>query len=271
MNYQTFDPEDDLIDIVKCYWTLEGPARDKPQKQRIIPDGCFEMIFHLGDLYKQYLGDDNFITQPWCFVMGQLTHPLEIEPTGATRIFAVRFHPHGFTHFTNMPLKQMENTALPLSDIFGKDGVIIVKKILEAKTTEGRINLIEKFLVERLVNAKNIESIVEATVNAIIELDGQTSINEIPKKMKVHRRQLERKFSSTIGLSPKQLSKVIRLQETLKMLLDRRFENLTELAYEAENFDQAHFIKDFKEFTGLTPNKFYGKHLELSSLFSGPR
>ncbi|MBL7882399.1 MAG: AraC family transcriptional regulator [Chryseobacterium gambrini] len=78
-----------------------------------------------------------------------------------------------------------------------------------------------------------------------------------------------RKFSSAIGLSPKQLSRTIRLQAALKMLLNDQFSNLVELAYENEYYDQAHFIKDFKEFTGSTPKEFYGTHLKMSSLFYG--
>ncbi|MFK8044860.1 MAG: helix-turn-helix domain-containing protein [Crocinitomicaceae bacterium] len=83
----------------------------------------------------------------------------------------------------------------------------------------------------------------------------------------ISRRQLARKFSSDVGISPKQLSKTIRLQATLKILLDGNITNLTELAYENEYYDQAHFIKEFKAFTGLTPKEFYGDHLKMSLIF----
>ncbi len=89
--------------------------------------------------------------------------------------------------------------------------------------------------------------------------NGQLQVYELSKQININRRQLERKFSSTIGLSPKQLSKTIRLQATLKMLLNKQFTSLTALAYEGDYYDQAHFIKDFKEFTGLTPKEFYGE------------
>jgi transcriptional regulator GlxA family with amidase domain len=97
--------------------------------------------------------------------------------------------------------------------------------------------------------------------------NGQLSIDELSRQTKTNRRQLVRKFSSAIGLSPKQLSKTIRLQATLKTLLTRKVTNLTDLAYESDYYDQAHFIKDFKEFTGLTPKEFYGDHLKMSLIF----
>lgn len=70
------------------------------------------------------------------------------------------------------------------------------------------------------------------------------------------RRQLERYFKKQIGISPKQLGKVIRLQASLQMLANQKNETLTEIAYENHFFDQAHFIKDFKQFTGETPEQF---------------
>jgi transcriptional regulator GlxA family with amidase domain len=82
------------------------------------------------------------------------------------------------------------------------------------------------------------------------------------------RRQLERNFKKQIGVSPKQLGKVIRLQTALKMLLDQKSENLTDIAYESEYFDQSHFIKDFREFTGINPKDFLtNENLTLSALF----
>ena len=71
-----------------------------------------------------------------------------------------------------------------------------------------------------------------------------------------------------IGISPKQLGKVIRLQTALKMLLNHKTETLTQIAYENEYYDQAHFIKDFKEFTGTNPKEFLeDRQNVLSSLF----
>lgn len=269
MHYQTFEPNPDLTTFVKCYWTLESPREDTPEKQTIVSDGCMEMIFHYGDLYRQYVENGNSIIQPKCFVIGQLTQPLEIEPTGKTGIFSVRFHPEGFLPFATIPIKEMENTAVSLEKLYGKDGQEIEQKILKAKTTSDRINLVETFLWNRLTNAETIDRIVKETVETILTANGQLSVNELSSQNNISRRQLERKFLSVIGLSPKQLLKTIRLQATLKILQTKKFTSLTALAYENEYYDQAHFIKDFKGFTGLTPKEFYGNNLKMNSLFYG--
>lgn len=267
MNYQTFKPSNELASLIKCYWLFESPKEDTPEKQTIVPDGCMEMIFHHGDLYRQYTGKGNSIIQPRCFVIGQLTKTFEIEPTGETAIFSVRFHPDGFLPFATIPIKEMENTAVTLEKLFGEDGKEIEQKILNASSTSERIKFIESFLLKRLMNAETIDRIVKSTVETILTANGQLTIDELSKQMNVNRRQLERKFSSVIGLSPKQLSKTIRLQATLKMLTNKKITSLTDLAYEGEYYDQAHFIKDFKKFTGTTPKEFYGNRLKMTSLF----
>ncbi len=267
MKYQTHDPSHDLATLVKCYWTLESPKERPYERQTIIPDGCMEMIFHYGDLYRQYMENGSSIIQPRSFVIGQLTRPLEIEPTGKTGIFSVRFHPNGFLPFTTIPIKKMENTAVLLEKLFGKDGQEIEEIILNSVSTVERIKHIEAFLLSRLADTKAIDRMVKSIVETILTANGKLSVDELSKQTNINRRQLERKFSSSIGLSPKQLLKTIRLQATLKMLLNSKFTTLTALAYENEYYDQAHFIKDFKEFTGFTPKEFYVNNLKMSALF----
>src|SRR6186713_2118310 len=118
MNHQIFEPNSDLTALIKCYWTLESSKEKTPEKNTIVPDGCMKMIFHYGDLYKRYAEDGNSILLPRCFVIGQLTKPLDVEPTGLTGTFFVCFHPYGFLPFTTMPIKEMENTAVPLEKLF---------------------------------------------------------------------------------------------------------------------------------------------------------
>lgn len=269
MDYQTFDTSPELNAFLKCAWTLESPASATEQKQRIVPDGCMEMIFHYGDLYKQFQGEETYIIQPRCFVFGQITSPLDIAPTGTTGIFALRFNPEGFLPFTQLSAKQLENRAVSLTELFGEAGKQLEEKVLAAKSTAERIEIAETFLLNKLQETEIAGNLVKSCVSAMVALNGQRTVGQLSEELQVNRRQLERKFATTVGLSPKQLNKIIRLQTALKMLLEKRFDNLTDLAYEASYYDQAHFIKDFKEFTGLSPKQFYASNLQLSALLVG--
>lgn len=267
MSYKTYTPGRDLEAFVKCYWTLEMPKETEPERQRIVPDGCMEMIFHHGDFYRQHRSDGGSFIQPKCFVFGQITEPLEIEATGATGIFAVRFHPEGFTPFATVSLKDMENRPVPLDELFADDGVTLAEEVLASETTEERISKVEEFLLAKLVSRESVDRITKESLELIFELNGQLSVDDLSGQLSIHRRQLERKFAAVIGLSPKQLSKIIRLQATLRMIANNRFTSLTAAAYEGNYYDQAHFIKDFKEFTGMSPKQFYANNLKMSMLF----
>lgn len=268
MNYQTFQPHSDLESLVKCYWTLEVPAEKDARRQRILPDGCIELIFILGDDVKRITSGDEFIIQPRAMALGQITEPFIVEPTGYVNSFAASFYPYGFANFVSTPINSLANKETPIELLFGeKTSKELEQKIIHATDTKGRIEIIEKFLLSKLIDKVTIDSIVKTTIDTIFLTGGSTAINAILKDDLSKRRQLERKFLKQIGMSPKQLGKVIRLQTALKMLLKQQPESLTRIAYESEYYDQAHFIKDFKEFTGTTPKEFLeDDEMALSSL-----
>jgi AraC-like DNA-binding protein len=269
MNYQTFQPNNDLNSLIKCYWTLEVPAEYSSEKQRIVPDGCMELIFILGDDIKRYTAESEFIIQPRAIVVGQITEPFIIQPVGYVHCFATRFYPYGVANFIKTPLKNLENKETPIAELFGPSTAgELEQKIIHAASTQQRIEIVETFLLNKLNEKATIDRIVKSTVDALMATNGSSPIKEIIKEDLSKRRQLERKFLKQIGMSPKQLGKVVRLQTALKLLLNQKSESFTEIAYESEYYDQNHFIKDFKEFTGITPKEFLGKEqMILSSLF----
>jgi AraC-like DNA-binding protein len=268
MNYQTFEPHPVLSALVKFYWTLEVPFDPSNQKQKIIPDGCIEMTFNFRDKIKRYVAEDDFIIHPDAMVMGQRTQSYFIEPVGDVDSFAICFYPYGFANFVGTPLEQLVDVETPIGSLFGAQPAnALEQSIREAASTQERIKIIEAFLFERLHQDSTIENLVKTTVDALLATNGSSPINQILKGNLSKRRQLERNFKKQIGISPKQLGKVLRLQTALKMLLNQE-ESLTTIAYESEYFDQAHFIKDFKEFIGTTPSEFLGnENMALSTLF----
>lgn len=267
MNYQTYTPVEELRPFVKCFWSLEDLPGEEMKKQRVIPDGCTEMIFHYGDLYRQYFEDGSSIIQPRCFVFGQITTYLEIEPTGASGVLSARFLPEGLQSFLSIPVSHLENKAVSLIEVFGAEGERLGNEVLSATHNYQRIQMIEAFLLAKLTQPKTVDNITKQCVDVIMRSGGQVAMNQLTNELNIHRRNMERKFMSIIGMSPKQLAKVVRLQATLKMLEQKKFTSLTSLAYENGYYDQAHFIKDFKEFTGISPKLFFADNLKLSSLF----
>lgn len=270
MNYQTFQPHKDLAPLVKCYWTLEIPVGEKATRQRILPDGCIEMAFILGADIKRYTTGDDYIYQPRSMVIGQITEPFYIEPTGDVCTFAVRFYPFGFSNLTPIPIHELTNKETPLEDVVDKRSAQFLEaEIILAKNVEERIAIVEKFLLSLLSHKSTLDMVVKNTVDAIFASQGSASLSVVLGEHVAQKRQIERKFLKHIGLSPKQLCKVIRFQASLKMLLNEDYGSLSNVAYESDYYDQAHFIKDFKYFTGKRPKDFFGdEEVMLSSLFN---
>jgi len=269
MNYQTYKPHKDLASIVKFYWTLEVPFDPKNQKQKIVPDGCIEMTFNFGDKIKRYTSETEFILHPNAMVMGQRTKSYYILPAGNVDTFAICFYPIGFVNFVKTSLDNLVDKETPLAELFGQaEANELEQQMIQATDSQERINIIEAFLLKKLNEKNTISNIVKSTVDVLLKTNGTTPINVILKDDVSKRRQLERHFRKQIGISPKQLGKAIRLQTTLNLLLNKKSETLTDIAYEREYFDQNHFIKDFKDIVGFTPKEFLdNEHMALSVLF----
>ncbi|WCL50624.1 AraC family transcriptional regulator [Leptospira sp. GIMC2001] len=269
MEYKTFQPHKDLDLFVDCYWTLQVPTSNNPTKQRIIPDGLIEMAFILGDDIKRFTSSNKYILQPRAMVLGQTIEPFFIEPTGYVDTFSIRFYPYGFAHLVKTQLKTLANKETPIDFLFPKDMANELEySIINAKNTEQRIEIFENFLRSLITKPLEIDALVKSTLDTIIESIGSQSINGILDEKISLRRKLERKFTKYIGVSPKQLGRLIRFQAALKLLLSGESENLTDIAHQFEYYDQSHFIKDFKDFTGISPKNFLNnENLKLSSIF----
>lgn len=269
MIYHTFEPHPDLASIVKFYWTLEVPFDPANEKQKIVPDGCVEMTFNFGDEIKRFTSETAFVLHPNAMVMGQRTESFDILPVGDVDTFAICFYPLGFANFVSTPLDKLVNKEIPLTKLFDEaEAKLLEEGMMSASSSQERIKNIESFLLNKLKEKHTISAIVQSTVDTLLASKGTTTIGALLKDDLSKRRQLERHFKRQIGISPKQLSKAIRLQTTLNLMLNQQGGTLTEIAYESEYFDQNHFIKDFKEFLGVTPKEFLNhKNLALSALF----
>ena len=228
-----------------------------------------ELIFHYGDPYQQILADGKRITQPRSFIFGQIKQFIDIIPTGYSGIIAARFLPDGLAPFLDRPATELDNKAVGLTDLFGQEGIKLEYEVLKMQGLECKISVIESFLLKLLKTSATPDNITRSFVDTIVRAQGQVEVTDFLNTFHLKRRQLERRFNSTIGVSPKQLAKIVRLQSTLKMLDQKKFSSLTALAYENGYYDQAHFIRDFKEYSGFSPKAFFSDNLKYASLFTG--
>lgn len=268
MEYNTYTPSEHLSRYIRCYWVLEdGPEPVPPARERIFPDGCMEWLFHYGDRFKKFDGD-SFVIQPRCFVHGQLKQFMEVEATGRTGVFSVRFQPQGVRPFISCEADTLTERVADVSELWGTAGVRLSEAMLAAESAEERIRLVEDFLWARLDESVDKTGTVSRCVEQIGEHAGMVSVERLAEDACLGRRQLERRFLQQVGLTPKLFARIIRFNHVLRLIEAKAENNLAHLAQEGGFYDQAHFIKDFKDFTGLNPGAYFSEELDLVRFFN---
>ncbi len=166
----------------------------------------------------------------------------------------VYFTEIGFTHFATHPANELFNLSISLEDIFDKTSVRETEEKLGIATTDKqRIDIVEHFLLAQLKDIQADQLITEA-VKLIYKHKGTIRIREINKLLHISQSPFEKRFRKITGTSPKKFASIVRFNSVLNHLSEEK--TLTEICYENNFFDQAHFIKDFKQFTGNTPENF---------------
>ncbi len=166
----------------------------------------------------------------------------------------VYFTEIGFAHFASQPANELFNLSLSLGDIFDKNKVEEVEDKLTVATTDSqRIKVVEQFLLSQLKDIETDKLIIEA-VKLIYQSKGIIRVKELNEKLFISQSPFEKRFRKVVGTTAKKFASIVRFNSILDNISETK--SLTEICYENNFFDQAHFIKDFKQFTGETPEKF---------------
>ena len=247
VSYQEFLPHTELLPFIYCYWELKTKTKlDIPFTYRVVTDGCIDIFFELHDPENSY-------------VMGFCNKYSEYSLESPFHYIGVRFLPTTFSQIFNIDASFLSNKFQPLShvspatsyfirDYFNRD--ITSKQIPFIFDQYFLATIDEKSFVldNRLYNAIDIILKKCGVVNLATEIN--TGISH---------RQLRRLFKYYIGDTPKSFSKVVQFQNILKAKPSSQSLRRSKLFYDFGYYDQAHFIKDFKNFYGVTPSRAFGR------------
>jgi AraC-like DNA-binding protein len=264
MSFEEYIPSPQLRPFVNCFWHYQS-AGLKEVAERIIPDGCVEVIFHLKAPVKRYTTRKVAIN-PRMNIVGQMTAPYFVSPTGLLEMLGIRFYPHTAHHFFDIPLDEIKDEVLETSAIWGNTVEQLQDALHLAPNISEAINSLESFLVKK-ITIDRTDRLLAFVWNEIISKRGNLSVKELCEKTGYSRRSLEMKFQKRIGLSPKVLCRIIRFQQIFRYW-SKEDSSLTALAYQVGYADQSHFIRDFKQFTGISPGKYRQEKHAISDCFT---
>ncbi|WP_267739658.1 helix-turn-helix domain-containing protein [Myroides injenensis] len=248
MRFYKFLPKVIVRDYVKYFWVLEKDSIDKEILDfKILPDGVPSIIF-IDHLQEKIQCDYDLCSH--LYVYGQYNKFTNQKIKGSFRIIGVYLQPMALKALFNIDASELYNCSLPLEDLVSKD---ILELLINTNTTKDKITILSDF-IESLILKTNYSTL---RINFIINSFEQgKSLQEIQNDMKISERSLERFMKIHIGLTPKMFSRIIRFQKSLDNLRVGNKISLTEIAYDNEYYDQAHFNKDFKFFVGYTPSAY---------------
>ncbi len=174
--------------------------------------------------------------------------------SAGTGTVLVYFTETGFTHFSSHPANELFNLSTGLDVLFERDQIEAVEEKLSfANDDKQRIRVVEQFLLSQLKNIEADKLILEA-VRRIYQSNGTIRIKELIEQLFISQSPFEKRFRKVVGTTPKKFASIVRFHTVLNNLDNSK--SLTEICYEYQFFDQAHFIKDFKHYTGDTPEQF---------------
>ena len=268
MKYNEIIPGNRLKQYVKCYFIYESET-NMEFEDIVFPSGCMEIIFNLGSGKWQMESGDGFVTTPSIELWGQITRPLNIKSIGKNTMLGIRFLPHAACCFLNAKVDLFNNQVVDFSDLSGHSVRSLYSKLQETKTWNKRIEFVEDFLLYRLSLTEgrlNKIAVVSDIMNEMRQEDFFDNIENIASRYDITSRYLQKLFLQYTGLTPKLYSKINRFQKSLR-LVSKQDMPLTSIAYDCGYFDQSHFIREFKSFTGFTPSYYSIENSPFTSVF----
>ncbi|HEY0677278.1 MAG TPA: AraC family transcriptional regulator [Chitinophagaceae bacterium] len=223
--------------------------RNEEGTYRIFADGLVGLTFYESEDEVFFNGHKS----AQLFLYGQTVKPLEITYRSGFSVIVVYLQPYAIRYLFGIDASLLTDTCLDFTLINNQ----LTHDLLSAEGTACRIELLLNYLLKKSESLKKPpdERMVWAT-DKIIRESGRISIASLQRELFLSERTFERQFLKTVGVTPSTFSKICRFNTAMNVLKNKNFTNLTGIAYEAGYSDQSHFIRNFKEFTSLTPSQY---------------
>lgn len=267
VKYQEFEPSAYLSKHVECYWELDVVPDELDSKFEVLsPDCTFEIIFSAFPICLRQINGDKLLKVPsGAAFVGQKTTSVKLVANQPVKIFGVRFKPFAFANLIDIPLYKMNDKVCPLQEVFSmsKWDSIQVQEILLKESGAEQVAAVEVFLSKLLKESFDVDQQLRAQMNYILDRKGIVKIMDMFSSFGVSKATLRNHFVQKMGLTPKKVSRIWRINYFLHLQKSMPDRNLTELGLTAGYYDQAHFIKEFRYFFGDCHRQFFKNNSQL--------
>jgi len=273
MQYLKFHPCKKLEPFVECYYIWQ--SGNEPVKDLVVespPNGFCGIVFNSGDPY--YLQNKKYdrLPVPTQFVAGLSIYSYKLFLNGSISIAGIVFRPAGLATLFILPVYEYTEERIDLKKVFMP--FLVEKYAAEIEQSAEPIQkakLLEDFVLKFYEATKPEPDYIDEVANKIVDSMGMLNVNELMENVYMSRRNFERKFFKKVGLSPKYYARIRRIGYSLSLIIGKKKVDWASVFSECEFYDKSHFIKDFVEFTGRTPQQYLEENKELANLVEKPK
>jgi AraC-like DNA-binding protein len=270
MRLQHIEPHPLLKGFITKLWIFESDGQVPNEDMKlIVPNGLIKLVipFRNGLSGKmsgwQHLSKEHSIT-----LIGMCDKPsiVESETNNSAGTIGVEFSPYGAYRFFHLNHSDIKNQIHPLIDILGNAAKHLENQIANVESIMDKVSLLQQFLL-RLFLLKNNDPVFDYCVQKIQATNGRIQVKQLEKETGYSSRWLLAKFKDKAGIGPKSLSSVFRFQQYYQALANNTGNDFLQKEFYNYYYDQSHFIKEFKRFTGIQPVKFEASVNNFDSVF----
>lgn len=254
-------PSTELRQYVRYYWMLKSREQFSVLT---FPIGCTQIIFHRR---SPLLIPELSVSQDRFTISGQVNFPAHVVSDGDTEMIVAVFYPHTIGMFIDTPPSAFYNSEISGFDIGNKGLNELATRIFNNEDANQSIEIIESLLLYKLKcrhDTLNLKRVGTA-VNSLME-NPALQVSDLADIACLSQKQFGRIFNGLVGMMPKEYTRIVRFQKSMRML-QKHCQNYAEIAYGCGYSDQSHFIRDFRQYSGVTPSQITNPY---SDLFTTP-
>lgn len=262
MIYQQQDPDPVFAHLIKRFWWIDSEGDQTIELQKIVPDGYPELIFHYNDPYQINL-DGTWQLQSKHLIAGQIRQHFFLKNTGRSGMFGIKLQPWSVYEIFGLDMSKLSDRVIPIE--LSED-----HPVMEIISNLGSNKDLQSFISHCYHCFENIRAIdpppLQQSIEKIIAKKGAITLKELSAQLNTSERSIERYFNKYIGLAPKFYSRIIRFAHIFE-LVKKHEQDWSAITYYAGYFDQSHFIRNFKEFTGEEPSAYGFNKQNMANFF----
>jgi AraC-like DNA-binding protein len=258
MQFHHIEPHFLLKNYVEKMWLFESSGKMPVDDMKlVVPNGNLKLTVSYQNGIIAAVNGKTFASKEHDITLtGFIDVPviLDVDEDVTTETIGIEFSPQGAYRFFHFTLNDIQNQIYSLTDLLGNTGKLLAEQINNTTSVQQKITVLQQFLLKQL-SLQDEDLIFEYCVEKIISSKGKITVKELEKKTGYSSRWLNMKFNEKLGVSPKNLSSIIRFKQYYQSLISGNEKSFFKNDFYELYYDQSHFIKDFKRFTGLPPAK----------------